>query len=151
MEASLNRQDVTKALSNDCSEDLMDDEDFGVHASNPQSRQYMQTNGGYGQHLPTSSSFGSGEFQNPDRSNEEHKNSIKKEVDLQFKTLIAGMLPVEKLPVGKEDDRESWLEIITDLSLEVAMLLRPHAKGRGMDPIKYVKIKCLASGRCSDR
>ncbi|KAG9141024.1 hypothetical protein Leryth_012606 [Lithospermum erythrorhizon] len=66
MEVSLDRQDFTKALSNDCAAYLMyhnqspnpfqycmnrsddDDEDFGVYTSDPQSRQHSQINGCYG-------------------------------------------------------------------------------------------------------
>ncbi|GAA0141595.1 kinase [Lithospermum erythrorhizon] len=101
--------------------------------------------------LPTSSSFGSGEFRSRDRSNEEHKKATKNVVDGHFRALVAQLLQVENLPVGEEGDKESWLEIITSLSWEGATLLKPDtSKGGGMDPGGYVKIKCLASGRCSD-
>jgi 1-phosphatidylinositol-3-phosphate 5-kinase len=54
--------------------------------------------------------------------------------------------------VGDENDKESWLEIITSLSWEAATLLKPDmSKGGGMDPGGYVKVKCIASGRCCER
>ncbi|XP_050383832.1 1-phosphatidylinositol-3-phosphate 5-kinase FAB1B isoform X2 [Argentina anserina] len=100
----------------------------------------------------TSSSFGSGESRNRDRSGEEHKKVMKNVVDGHFRALVAQLLQVENLlPVGKECENESWLEIITYLSWEAATLLKPDmSKGGGMDPGGYVKVKCIASGRPSD-
>jgi 1-phosphatidylinositol-3-phosphate 5-kinase len=97
-----------------------------------------------------SNSFGSGESRNRDRSNEEHKKAMKNVVDGHFRALVAQLLQVENLPVGEEDDIQSWLEIITSLSWEAATLLKPDmSKGGGMDPGGYVKVKCIASGhRC---
>ncbi|KAF5187379.1 1-phosphatidylinositol-3-phosphate 5-kinase FAB1A [Thalictrum thalictroides] len=101
-------------------------------------------------YLRSSSSFGSGEYRNRDRSNEEHKQAVKNVVDGHFRALVAQLLQVENLPVGDEDDNENWLEIITWLSWEAATLLKPDtSKSGGMDPGGYVKIKCLASGRRS--
>ncbi|KAK9281176.1 hypothetical protein L1049_004071 [Liquidambar formosana] len=101
-------------------------------------------------YLRTSSSFGSGEYRNRDRSSEEHNKAMKNVVDGHFRALVAQLLQVENLPVAKEDDKESWLEIITSLSWEAATLLKPDmSKGGGMDPGGYVKVKCIASGhRC---
>lgn len=99
-------------------------------------------------YLQPSSSFGSGEYRNRDRSTEEHKKAMKNVVDGHFRALVAQLLQVENLPVGEEDDGESWLEIITSLSWEAATLLKPDmSKSAGMDPGGYVKVKCLASGR----
>ncbi|GFZ04351.1 phosphatidylinositol-4-phosphate 5-kinase family protein [Actinidia rufa] len=117
---------------------LFDDDDEGV------------ATGEWG-YLRSSSSFGSGEHRNRDRSNEEHKKAMKNVVDGHFRALVAQLLQVENLPVGEEDDNESWLEIITSLSWEAATLLKPDmSKGGGMDPGGYVKVKCLASGRRSE-
>ncbi|KAL0424928.1 UNVERIFIED_CONTAM: 1-phosphatidylinositol-3-phosphate 5-kinase FAB1B [Sesamum radiatum] len=53
---------------------------------------------------------------------------------------------------GEENDKESWLEIVTALSWEAALLLKPDMSKSGqMDPGGYVKVKCLASGRRSER
>ncbi|XP_048234240.1 1-phosphatidylinositol-3-phosphate 5-kinase FAB1B isoform X2 [Ricinus communis] len=101
--------------------------------------------------LRTSSSFGSGEFRNKDKSSEEHKKAIKNVVDGHFRALVSQLLQVENIPVGDEDDKDSWLEIITSLSWEAATLLKPDmSKGGGMDPGGYVKVKCIASGRRSE-
>ncbi|OVA08293.1 FYVE zinc finger [Macleaya cordata] len=98
-----------------------------------------------------SSSLGSGEYRSRDRSSEEHKKAMKNVVDGHFRALVAQLLQVENLPVGEEDDKESWLEIITSLSWEAATVLKPDtSKSGGMDPGGYVKIKCLACGRRSE-
>ncbi|XP_065867135.1 1-phosphatidylinositol-3-phosphate 5-kinase FAB1B isoform X2 [Euphorbia lathyris] len=98
--------------------------------------------------LRNSSSFGSGEFRNRDRSTEEHKKAMKNVVDGHFRALVAQLLQVENVPLGEDNDEESWLEIITSLSWEAATLLKPDmSKSGGMDPGGYVKVKCLASGR----
>ncbi|XP_050135002.1 1-phosphatidylinositol-3-phosphate 5-kinase FAB1B-like [Malus sylvestris] len=101
-------------------------------------------------HLRASSSFGSGEYRNRDRSGEEHKKAMKNVVDGHFRALVAQLLQVENLPIGQEGETEGWLEIITSLSWEAATLLKPDmSKGGGMDPGGYVKVKCIASGsRC---
>ncbi|KAG1342572.1 hypothetical protein COCNU_05G008010 [Cocos nucifera] len=58
---------------------------------------------------------------------------------------------VENLPVGEENDKGGWLEIITSLSWEAATLLKPDtSKGGGMDPGGHVKVKCLACGNRSE-
>ncbi|KAI3877188.1 hypothetical protein MKW92_004018 [Papaver armeniacum] len=98
--------------------------------------------------LRSCSSFGSGEYRSRDRSTDEHKKAMKNEVDKHFKALVSQLLQVENLIVGEEGDKESWLEIITSLSLEAAAVLKPDtSEGGGMDPGGYVKIKCLACGR----
>lgn len=102
-------------------------------------------------YLRASGSFGSGEFRSREKSNEEHKRAMKNVVDGHFRALVAQLLQVENLSVGDEDDKESWLEIITSLSWEAASMLKPDtSKGGGMDPGGYVKVKCIASGHRSD-
>ncbi|XP_052176538.1 1-phosphatidylinositol-3-phosphate 5-kinase FAB1B-like [Diospyros lotus] len=102
-------------------------------------------------YLRSSSSFGSGEHRSRDRSNEEHKKVMKNVVDGHFRALIAQLLQVENIHLGEENDKESWLEIVTSLSWEAASLLKPDmSKGGGMDPGGYVKVKCNASGRPSE-
>ncbi|KAI3463193.1 hypothetical protein Pfo_019856 [Paulownia fortunei] len=98
-------------------------------------------------YLHNSSSFGSGEYRSRDKSYEEHKRAMKNVVDGHFRALVAQLLQVENLTSGEENDKESWLEIITALSWEAATLLKPDmSKGGQMDPGGYVKVKCLASG-----
>lgn len=106
--------------------------------------------GGYLQHNSTTGEYN---YRSRDKSsNEEHKRAIKSVVDGHFRALVAQLLQVENVPTGEENDNESWLEIITSLSWEAATLLKPDtSKGGQMDPGGYVKVKCLASGRRSQR
>lgn len=102
-------------------------------------------------YLRSSNSVGSGEFRSRDRSSEVHKKAMKNVVDGHFRALIAQLLQVENLPTG-EENKESWLDIITSLSWEAATLLKPDtSKGGGMDPGGYVKVKCIASGHRCER
>ncbi|WOG89412.1 hypothetical protein DCAR_0208650 [Daucus carota subsp. sativus] len=114
---------------------LYDDDDGGGDAT-----------GEWG-YFRSSSSFGSGEFRNRQKSNEEHKKVMKNVVDGHFRALVAQLLQVENLPMGEVDEKENWLEIISSLSWEAASILKPDMSiSAGMDPGGYVKIKCLASG-----
>lgn len=99
-----------------------------------------------------SSSVHSGENRSRDKSNDDQKQVMKSVVDGHFRALVAQLLQVENIPSGDENDEESWLEIITSLSWEAATLLKPDMSKSGqMDPGGYVKVKCLASGRRSER
>lgn len=110
--------------------------------------------GGTGEwgYLRSSNSFGSGEYRSREKSSEDHRNAMKNVVEGHFRALVAQLLQVESLPVGDDDDKESWLDIIAALSWEAATLLKPDmSKGGGMDPGGYVKVKCIAFGRRSER
>lgn len=103
-------------------------------------------------YLQSSNSFGSGEYRSREKSSEEHRKAMKHVVEGHFRALIAQLLQVENLPVGDEHGKEGWLEIITSLSWEAATFLKPDtSKGGGMDPGGYVKVKCIACGRRSER
>ncbi|XP_006650173.1 1-phosphatidylinositol-3-phosphate 5-kinase FAB1A-like isoform X1 [Oryza brachyantha] len=100
--------------------------------------------------IRSSSSFGSGEFRNRDRSSEEHKKVMKNVVDGHFRALISQLLQVENISLH-EGDETGWLEIVTSVSWEAANFLRPDtSQGGGMDPGGYVKVKCLACGHRSE-
>ncbi|KAI4330460.1 hypothetical protein MLD38_028749 [Melastoma candidum] len=100
--------------------------------------------------LRASDSFGSSEFHCKD-SVEEQKKVMKHVIYGHFRALIAQLLQVENLLVGGENSEDSWLDTITSLSWEAATLLKPDmSNSGGMDPGGYVKVKCVASGRCSD-
>ncbi|KAL0396947.1 UNVERIFIED_CONTAM: 1-phosphatidylinositol-3-phosphate 5-kinase FAB1B [Sesamum calycinum] len=99
----------------------------------------------------SSRGFGSGEYGNKDKPSEEQKRVLRNVLDGHFRALVAQLLQVENLPAGEENDKESWLEIVTALSWEAALLLKPDMSKSGqMDPGGYVKVKCLASGRRSE-
>ncbi|KAF9689837.1 hypothetical protein SADUNF_Sadunf01G0134000 [Salix dunnii] len=128
-------------------EDEEDDREVGLFEDDDDDRDAA---GEWG-YLRASGSFRSGEFPNRDKSSEEHKKVMKNVVDGHFRALVSQLLQVENVPVGDENDKESWLEIITSLSWEAATLLKPDmSKGGGMDPGGYVKVKCIASGRCCE-
>ena len=103
-------------------------------------------------YLQSSTSFGSCEYRGRDKTSEEHRMAMKNVVEGHFRALVAQLLQVENLAVSDEDQEESWLDIITALSWEAATLLKPDmSKGGGMDPGGYVKVKCKACGRRSER
>ncbi|GMI86042.1 FORMS APLOID AND BINUCLEATE CELLS 1B [Hibiscus trionum] len=103
------------------------------------------------EHWHKTSSFGSGESCSRDKPTQEQKKVTKNIVDGHFRALIAQLLQVENLPVGDENSKDSWLEIVTALSWEAASLLKPYTtKGGEMDPGGYVKVKCIASGHRSE-
>lgn len=118
-------------------EALFDDDDDGD----------VNTAGDWG--YSRSSSFGSGESRHRDRLSEEHKKALKHVVGGHFRALISQLLQAENLTV-EDNDKNSWLEIITSLSWDAASILKPDmSQSGGMDPGKYVKVKCIASGsRC---
>ncbi|KAL9269128.1 1-phosphatidylinositol-3-phosphate 5-kinase FAB1B-like protein [Drosera capensis] len=97
-------------------------------------------------------SFGSVDEQCKERCNEEHKKAMKNIVDGHFRALVSQLLLLENIPVGEEKGNENWLEIITSLSWEAAVLLKPDmSRGGGMDPGGYVKVKCIPCGCRSQR
>lgn len=105
-------------------------------------------------YLRSTNSFGNGEYRTAkEKCNEGHRNAMKNVVEGHFKALVAQLLQAENLPVGDDDnDKEGWMEIVTSLSWEAATLLKPDmSKGGGMDPGGYVKVKCIACGRRSER
>ncbi|KAJ1408315.1 Zinc finger, FYVE/PHD-type [Sesbania bispinosa] len=78
-------------------------------------------------------------------------NSYYGQAELDGISNIDGSQKVENLPV-EDNDKNSWLEIITSLSWEAATLLKPDmSKGGGMDPAGYVKVKCIACGSRIER
>ncbi|KAM1090550.1 hypothetical protein FF1_018174 [Malus domestica] len=109
--------------------------------------------GGAGEwgYLGSSNGIGNGECRTREKSIEEHRKAMKNVVEGHFRALVSQLLQVENLPRGDEGNNESWLDIITSLSWEAAMLLKPDtSKGGGMDPGGYVKVKCIACGRRID-
>lgn len=111
----------------------------------------LEISGEWG-HLWSYCSFGSGEYHEKEKSGEDQKKAMKNVVDEHFRALVSQLLQVENIPVTDDNAQESWLEIITALSWEVATLLKPDtSRSGGMDPGGYVKVKCVASGRPSER
>ncbi|XP_020583432.1 putative 1-phosphatidylinositol-3-phosphate 5-kinase FAB1D isoform X2 [Phalaenopsis equestris] len=65
----------------------------------------------------------------------------------QFKILVSRFLASEGLASVDEGHDLGWLDIVTSLSWEAALCVKPDAKeGIAMDPGSYVKVKCVATG-----
>lgn len=98
--------------------------------------------------LPSSSdSFSSNEYRNKDKLTEEHRMAMKAVVDEHFRFLVAQLLRAENIPISEENDAESWKVIVSTLAWQAASYIKPDAsEGRAMDPVCYIKVKCVACG-----
>ncbi|MQL72762.1 hypothetical protein Taro_005122 [Colocasia esculenta] len=91
-------------------------------------------------------SFG-GENGMSNRYREERQKAMMEAMNGQFKFLVSRFLASEGIAFSTGEPGESWLDIVSSLSWEAAMLVKPDAnEGKAMDPGFYVKIKCIASG-----
>uniref|UniRef100_A0A1D1XL58 1-phosphatidylinositol-3-phosphate 5-kinase n=2 Tax=Anthurium amnicola TaxID=1678845 RepID=A0A1D1XL58_9ARAE len=78
---------------------------------------------------------------------EERRTAMAEAMNGQFKVLVSRFLTSEGIPFSTGESGESWLDIVSSLSWEAAMLVKPDAnEGKAMDPGFYVKVKCIASG-----
>uniref|UniRef100_A0ACD6AI51 Uncharacterized protein n=1 Tax=Avena sativa TaxID=4498 RepID=A0ACD6AI51_AVESA len=78
---------------------------------------------------------------------DERENAMLEAMNGQLKILVSRFLASAGIPFEKGDNTESWLDIVTSLSWEAALLIKPDAKiGNEMDPGSYIKVKCVASG-----
>jgi len=78
---------------------------------------------------------------------DERENAMLEAMNGQLKILVSRFLASAGIPFGKGDSSESWLDIVTSLSWEAALLIKPDAKiGNEMDPGSYIKVKCVAAG-----
>lgn len=70
----------------------------------------------------------------------------------QFKILVSRFLASEGVTSMDEGHGLGWLDVVTSLSWEAALYIKPDAKeGRAMDPGSYVKVKCVATGARNQR
>uniref|UniRef100_A0A7N0TLC9 1-phosphatidylinositol-3-phosphate 5-kinase n=2 Tax=Kalanchoe fedtschenkoi TaxID=63787 RepID=A0A7N0TLC9_KALFE len=68
-----------------------------------------------------------------------------------FRALVANLLQGEGFIVGKENSDGDWLDIVSNLAWQAANFVKPDtSRGGSMDPIDYVKIKCIATGNPVD-
>ncbi|KAG9444094.1 hypothetical protein H6P81_015434 [Aristolochia fimbriata] len=73
---------------------------------------------------------------------EERQKVIAEVITRHFRSVVSQLL--HSLGVG-----EIWTEIVASLSWEAARLIKPDAnEGINMDPTRYLKVKCIASGSC---
>ncbi|XP_020532160.1 putative 1-phosphatidylinositol-3-phosphate 5-kinase FAB1C isoform X2 [Amborella trichopoda] len=82
------------------------------------------------------------------RLKEERHKAMVEVMNGHFRALVGQLLLSEGIPLNHGVDQDkSWLDIVTSLSWEAAVLVKPDAnEGRAMDPGCYVKVKCVASG-----
>ncbi|XP_031255802.1 putative 1-phosphatidylinositol-3-phosphate 5-kinase FAB1C [Pistacia vera] len=95
----------------------------------------------------SSSSSLSGMFPAKEKQNEGNKEPLRAVVQGHFRALVAELLRAEGITVGKDDTTEDWLGIVTMLAWQAANFVKPDtSRGGSMDPVDYVKVKCIASG-----
>ncbi|KAI5081874.1 hypothetical protein GOP47_0001617 [Adiantum capillus-veneris] len=64
-----------------------------------------------------------------------------------FRLVVGQLLSREGIQVD-DSGPGSWLEVVTSLSLQAAGVVKPDTSlDGGMDPGRYVKVKCVATGR----
>lgn len=88
--------------------------------------------------------FGSYKFK------EERQKALQEVMNGKLKALVSDLLKsVGVATSGKEGD--NWVDIITSLSWEAASFVKPDATEGKMNPLEYVKIKCISTGSPSQR
>lgn len=79
------------------------------------------------------------------------KVKLRAKLERDFLLVVEKLLQEEGIPKGEEGDPNSWLQIVSTLALQAATYVKPNtSKGGVMDPGEYVKVKCIASGKCAD-
>lgn len=94
-----------------------------------------------------SSSFSELDTEYGSNFKEERQKAMMEAMNGQFKILVSRFLTSEDTSFSEGEHGEKWLDIVTSLSWEAALLIKPEAnEGGAMDPGSYVKVKCIASG-----
>uniref|UniRef100_A0A2P2ME70 Putative 1-phosphatidylinositol-3-phosphate 5-kinase FAB1D isoform X1 n=1 Tax=Rhizophora mucronata TaxID=61149 RepID=A0A2P2ME70_RHIMU len=69
----------------------------------------------------------------------------------KFKTVVSQLLKTESV-ASSGNDGANWVDIVTSLSWEAALFLKPDAvNGKAIDPNNCVKVKCIATGSRNER
>ncbi|CAK7326721.1 unnamed protein product [Dovyalis caffra] len=98
----------------------------------------------------SSSSFSS-IFPSKEKQNEINKDPIKAVIHGHFRALVAQLLQGEGIKASTEENNEEWLDIVTTIAWQAATFVKPDtSRGGSMDPVDYVKVKCIASGNPRD-
>ncbi|KAJ6324359.1 hypothetical protein OIU76_011626 [Salix suchowensis] len=99
--------------------------------------------------LPSSSL--SSMFPSKEKQNEINKDPLKAVIQGHFRALVAQLLQSEGIKASKEVTNEEWLDIVTTIAWHAATFVKPDtSRGGSMDPVDYVKVKCIASGNPRD-
>lgn len=78
---------------------------------------------------------------------EEREKAMLEAMNGQLKILVSRFLASAGISSSNGEDSDNWLDIITSLSWEAALLIKPDGSmGKEMDPGSYIKVKCVASG-----
>ncbi|XP_015882443.3 putative 1-phosphatidylinositol-3-phosphate 5-kinase FAB1C [Ziziphus jujuba] len=90
-------------------------------------------------------------FPAKEKQNEGNKEPLRAVVQGHFRALVSQLLQGEGIKIGKENGDEDWLDIVTTIAWQAANFVKPDtSKGGSMDPLDYIKVKCIASGNPSD-
>ncbi|KAL8159244.1 hypothetical protein V2J09_000781 [Rumex salicifolius] len=77
---------------------------------------------------------------------EEEEKAMKEVRNGKFRTLVSQLLKTAGI-FDLEKDRESWVDIVSNLAWGAALFVnRDAAEANVMDPTGYVKVKCIATG-----
>ncbi|KAF9677415.1 hypothetical protein SADUNF_Sadunf08G0105300 [Salix dunnii] len=99
----------------------------------------------------TLSSNLSGTFPSKEKQNEINMDPIKAAIQGHFRALVAQLLQGEGIKVSKDENNGEWLDIVTAIAWQAATFVKPDtSRGGSMDPVDYVKVKCIASGNPRD-
>lgn len=91
-------------------------------------------------------------FPAKEKQNEGNKEPLRVVVQGHFRALVSQLLQGEGINIGKENEGEDWLDIVTTIAWQAASFVKPDtSRGGSMDPGDYVKVKCVATGSPSDR
>lgn len=83
------------------------------------------------------------------KQNDDHKEPLRAVVHGHFRALVSQLLHGESIKTGSED---VWLDVVSEISWQAANFVKPDtSRGGSMDPGNYVKVKCIASGKPSER
>ncbi|GLT35020.1 hypothetical protein SLA2020_095050 [Shorea laevis] len=86
-------------------------------------------------------------FPGKERQSDCSKEPLKAVIQGHFRALVSQLLQGEGIKVEKEDSNVDWLDIVTSLAWQAANFVKPDtSRGGSMDPVDYVKVKCIASG-----
>ncbi|OEL17884.1 putative 1-phosphatidylinositol-3-phosphate 5-kinase FAB1D [Dichanthelium oligosanthes] len=83
----------------------------------------------------------------PSNPREEREKAMLEAMNGQLRILVSRFLASAGISSSDGEGSDSWLDIVTSLSWEAALLIKPDATvGKDMDPGSYIKVKCIASG-----
>lgn len=100
----------------------------------------------------SSNSVGDDIVRKKDKSNEQHKESLRPVVHIHFRALVSQLLKGEGIDAVSSETEDSWVEIVTSLAWKTAEFVKTDTNdGGSMDPCDYVKVKCIACGYPRDR